>query len=88
MKTITVSVTQEDIEEATALEFPGSTQCPIALALRRSFPGASVGRVDCGWKDGKTAISLPLPDEARKFVSDFDHGLTVKPSTFRLRVPA
>lgn len=85
---VTVEVTAEDIAKGKG----GQTDaCPIALACRRvGYPAAHVGY--SGWSPNGTDIGHPwpvgpLPEEARRFVVDFDQGSPVKPATFRLPLP-
>lgn len=66
-----------------------ASYCPVALALKRAFPGARIVDVDrtaihvdsygkgdgCKWKD--------TPARVRKFIERFDAGDLVKPFSFR-----
>lgn len=75
---IDVEVTVGDIAEGVPCE---SAECPLALALRRTYAGAQVGEE--GWQTGLGDTSA-LPPDAIMFVADFDAGRPVKPGTFRL----
>ena len=77
-KTITVNVTQEDIDEGQERE---CESCPIALAVRRLLNcGVTVHEAIClfGAKHGVCALA----DEPFAFVKAFDAGLPVKPFSF------
>lgn len=81
-KTITVNVTQEDIETGIAND---CLHCPIALAISRELPSSFpkvrnsnaglLGRFS-GWAD--------LPVQAQTFIELFDAGQSVAPITFDL----
>lgn len=89
MPTITVHVTQGDIDAGCFLD---STGCPVALALWRhtrlqwdvSACGAVVTEPVGG--DGRQ-VMVRLPDSVRRFVSEFDSGRDVLPFSFRIDVP-
>ncbi len=86
MRFIVVNVTFEDI----VLGDPGSTDtCPVALALQRRFPDASVYStgIDLDGLDGPGAPSIPLTRSLEAFINDVDAGEDVKPKRFRIRVP-
>ena len=75
---IVIKVTQSNIDEGIS---GSGTKCPIALALREldgdlwSVGDGVCGRVrDCGYYD--------LPYDAHVFMSEFDRGEAVLPSTF------
>ena len=82
-KTITVNVTQEDIETGIAND---CLHCPIALAIHRSLPG-SVPRVRIGgvtlWGCNSSGVAT-LPDEAQSFIYHFDDGVVGAPFQFIL----
>jgi hypothetical protein len=86
-KYVTVTVTQEDIDAA---EPCSPTDCPIALALRRTgYPKARVPRAD-RWQPmgGQTTYWLPLTRRAGTFIRLFDYAPElVQPATFRLPLP-
>jgi len=82
VKTITVEVTQDDIDHG---ERGRCQTCPIALALKRATGEAwsvtdvivyQVGRPEYAW----------LPARAEGFVHRFDDCEQVKPFTFKLKV--
>jgi hypothetical protein len=74
-----------------------STFCPIALALKAYFPET---KVVVGYSKatilrfkpnsfGFAAKVYKLPDDAIKFIQDFDYARSVEPSTFILSsIPA
>ena len=83
---IIVNVTEKDIEQGRKRN---CRHCPIALAIRRKFPGDStVVRVDRKiafiWPTGGSYFATDLPRAARDFVVDFDSGRVVSPFTFNL----
>lgn len=85
MKKITVNKT--NIKKGT----PGSTcGCPIALALRREFPGKQVSVSDDVieiYEPGKywcTAVFYHTPNSAKRFIKKFDNKQNVEPFTFAL----
>lgn len=84
-KTITFHVEKEDIIEGQPGKF---NLCPIALALKRKlrYPpysyAISVG-LDTLYING---ILYTLSKKARKFIDDFDNGLPVHCSTFRIHL--
>jgi hypothetical protein len=84
VKTITVKVTQEDIEQGK----PGVCDaCPIALALVRGgadWADVWQGGVLVGGDDGG-GDEYVMPKRGQAFVYRFDRGEPVEPSTFRLR---
>lgn len=83
MKTITVHVTQADINKGLRMS---ATRCPVALAIARAVQDCDVwvGPSDVRI-DGKTR---GLSRRVTAWISRFDnHGRrTVKPFTFRLRL--
>lgn len=86
MKTITVSVTQEDIEKGRRKE---ARSCPIALAARRAFKERPLA-VD-GWSivlhaDREDEQSLRLPRDAERRLDAFDEGDPMEPFTFEVLV--
>lgn len=92
MKTITLNVTQADIDKARIEiknEAMPSVACPIAQALQREFPDAAeiaVG-MDSGTIDMRHSpevYEFNLPREAKRFIRTFDHKAHVKPITFEL----
>lgn len=89
MKTITVNVTQRDIDAAweamdTNPAFDATKQCPIARALHRHPATRRVAVTgDQVLISGQLAN---LPAEAIAFVVAFDSGEPVAPFTFTLEV--
>lgn len=82
---VRINVTKRDIE----LGKPGEGEgCPIALAARRhpELKGCAVGLGLIG-TEALGYDSMPLPEEARRFVVDFDDGRPVAPFSFTLEVP-
>lgn len=89
MAKITITVTQEDIDKGRR---ESSCNCPIALAARRVFVNDSV-RVSpfdlvLYAKDDEEVRYRMLPQEAARFIEQFDHqGPTqVKPFSFTVEV--
>ena len=84
-KTLTIHVTQEDIDNGVANSFES---CPIAHALNRRLKtdNADVGPfsavVDVRRKVGRYA----LPKAATNFIGFFDFDLPVEPFTCKLRL--
>lgn len=86
--TITVSVTDDDIAKGKRMD---GSFCPIARALRRALPKAdwvSVGMTNATYESKplfrkRRAYNAPLSREAKRFINDFDSGLTVHPTEFQ-----
>ena len=88
MKTVTIEVTQEDIDQGVPSH---AHKCAVARAMSRSVDGAyslcsfwgihnPAGRGPC--------VHTAKHDEAvTKFIQDFDNGKPVKPFTFTIEVP-
>ena len=93
----TFDVTKEDIEKAV----PGNgSECPIARAVNRTL-GLSLGASSVGddtfcvsvrkndhpflYLDNYWTVVFEQPEEASIFISKFDGGLDVEPSTFTAR---
>lgn len=97
MKTVTIEVTQEDIDNGQKCS---TSLCPIALASARCFANAGVMdtrlsdapmvsvKSICMWHKGenwtKTFMAIKLPQEASTFITDFDKGKEVVPFSFTL----
>lgn len=82
-KAVTVSVTQEDIDEGVRGE-PGT--CPLARALNRVYRGATVlvGTLHIAvYEADRRQYVKTTTVELSHFVMDFDHGLLVRPFSFR-----
>jgi hypothetical protein len=94
-KTYTIEVTQEDIDNGVAWE---CGKCPVALAAKRVLPFKPhvrslaiyrKRRQQPSWRYGWYYIkvfAVDLPQEARDFISDFDHGVFVTPFSFQVEV--
>ena len=87
---IKIKVTKEDIQKAVRCS---QTKCPIANAIRRQLkrpPGSVYANAFWVAVYELGAPSRPLVTwkptrAAEKFMSDFDTGKKVKPTTFTLR---
>lgn len=81
MKTITIEVTQEDIDKGKQ----GSCgRCPIALAAYRVMEGSFLVLPYAIFRlEGK---SISLPDSAIEFIGLFDSGMPVKPFSFTIEI--
>lgn len=83
MRTITVSVTAEDIASGKRYDCEA---CPIALAVRRVigpldiFVCREIGRESIG------IHPVPALPEAKAFMDAFDNGEAVAPFSFQLEV--
>ena len=90
MKTVTISVTQGDINEG---ESKSSLNCPIALAIDRDTDYESLVsfleiRLQRFSEDGLPwHRDVALPQSAVDFVHAFDRGRHVHPFSFTLEVP-
>jgi len=80
---IKIRVSAKDIKNG---ERDNCSNCPVALAVRRVFDADETIEVD-----GEEILimsspycDISLPPIVRKFVSDFDAGMKVKPFTFYL----
>lgn len=82
MRTTKVEVAPIDI---TCGKRGSSSSCPIALALKRSFPGnpVHVGTLMITVDDDVAK----LPNNAQDFVKNFDNGESVEPFTFYVNFP-
>lgn len=84
MEKITISVTQDDIDEGK----PGHcNHCPIAIAARRVFPGMTVRVWDLLTTFGIVKVGYyRMPPEACDFIRNFDRGPSwrVQPFTFEI----
>lgn len=74
---IKIHVLKKDIQKGKQATL---SRCPIALAIRRQFPGKTIavgyGFVLIGHK------VFELPPKAKKFLSKFDNSKAVKPFNF------
>ena len=91
LRTIRVSVTQEDIDAGVACD---CEKCPIARAMRALGYNATVDddivyiwNEELRW-EGKKLLWRRLPEVAVRFVAAFDGGQVVEPFEFELVVPA
>lgn len=83
MKTITVEVTQEDIENGEC----GQCQtCPIALALGRATGRPWMVTDTFAFESNGTSYAR-LPGVAQGFVLRFDENHPVAPFTFTIEAP-
>lgn len=83
MRTVTIDVTQEDIDAGSPNR---CRSCPVARAVHRATgkPHIVVTRNEIllsGW--GR----FPLPAIAAEFISEFDAGRPVSPFSFTLDLP-
>lgn len=80
-----ISVLQEDIDKGDKHSYK---TCPLALAISRKVPQYDVlvalMYVTLG-KNKKDALIFKLSRPARKFIDDFDRGLSVSPQSFILK---
>lgn len=89
MKTakVRVVVTQRDINNGTRCS---GKFCPIGLAVRRQGFEFQAGPYYLCGRFGDRILDIPLPSQARQFISDFDvdgrHA--VKPFQFTVELPA
>jgi hypothetical protein len=77
---ILIEVTQSNIARGTQGD---PCACPIALAFRDTGRLATVNTVDV-IIDARIAM---LPDEAVRFIEDFDAGYPVAPFSFEIELP-
>lgn len=72
-----ITVTQEHIDKGDRCR---ASSCPLALALRETTGQPwIVSSMSAGTEYGHCR---PLPQEARHFVVNYDHGALVKPFAF------
>jgi hypothetical protein len=85
MKTITLTVTREDIRNGVQYN---SYSCPVALALGRAYHGspgaANVGYTEFSLSDGKEWCKAPV--WLSRFMHGFDKGEKVRPFKRVLRL--
>lgn len=84
MKTVTVEVTRRDIVNGRRRS---CRHCPIALALGRLMATDNVFVGDTRAGVGETDLLFDLPEEAVRFIRDFDACEPVSPFTFTLDLP-
>lgn len=87
MKTFSVNVTQEDIDNGEILT---SRFCPVALALKRTFKGKVEAFV--GVREATVIfrrflipdkkVTINFPSNVRTFIVDFDSEKPVSPVSF------
>jgi hypothetical protein len=82
-KTITVSVTQKNIDDGLRTSH---TACPIALALRDldAMKYSYVVNAQSLCDIHSELVVAYLPTSAEHFIQDFDQGLPVEPFTFEV----
>jgi hypothetical protein len=86
VRTVHLEITADDIERG---ERANCQWCPVALALRRAFPGRKV----VVWHDRAEIAGRPywLPQSVRDFVTNYDDDVTpmrtpARPLSFELVV--
>lgn len=83
MKQLRINVTARDIQQARQArkkaDYEACEMCPVARAVRRHDPEATVGYSACVF--GKTC---DLPYDAQDFIGKFDIGKKVIPFRFTL----
>lgn len=85
MKTFTINVTQEDIDNGDPVDACG---CPIALAANRAMnriTGTDGAELEV-YNGTECVAWAELPDVASKFVRDFDNYRPVSPLTFQIQI--
>lgn len=83
----TINVTQEDIDEGQMGE---CYFCPVALAASKMIKGGcwvNETHIRASGDDEQEFILSELPEEACKFIRDFDSGNPVHPFQFTLDIP-
>jgi hypothetical protein len=88
---LVIEVTADDIRLGVPCD---ASHCPVALAVRRLYPGASavmVGgysdrEIEVSWASGWTAYAMP--DEALGFVLRFDDMAAGEAAPFAFTAPA
>jgi hypothetical protein len=83
MKTVTIDVTQEDIDKG---ERGDACKCPIALACHRILKEGVWVCEDLMSISGEDE-DVVLPDEAQDFIKRFDYGHSPEPFTFTIQIP-
>lgn len=87
-KTVTITVTKEDIEKGVMSE---CDKCPIALAVARvgvKLPRVFASEVFFDDPDVPALrIKAKLPPAATRFICDFDEDEPVSPFSFDLELP-
>jgi hypothetical protein len=84
MPTLTVQVTQEDIDKGDRLN---NWRCPLCRALWRATREKwVVEQTTCFPLSNRNAF-IPLPAEAIKFISTFDQTGCGEPFEFQLEMP-
>jgi hypothetical protein len=88
MSKVTVSITQEDIDEGCRSD---ADNCPGALAISRATGYvAKVGMVSISLRhadNGQRFEDINCPAMLRHFIEQFDNGNKVSPFSFELEVP-
>ena len=85
MRTVTVEVTQEDIDKGKAYD---CLKCPIALALQRATGGLSVWVNPGTWRIRDYSMRwCKFSSEEAAFIEDFDEGRLVEPFHFTVELP-
>lgn len=87
---VNVDVTQDDIDMGKARR---CYDCPIALAINRTIPGAyafvtTPAKLLTLTVDGsRVAVKVERWQSVNKFIRDFDNGLPVSPFSLTLDIP-
>jgi hypothetical protein len=76
-----ISVTKHYIAKGKPL-YPD--RCPVALAMTAAL-GEEIYVIGGLYRPATGGAYYALPLKVRKFVNDFDSGMTVKPFTFSIR---
>lgn len=84
MKTITVEVTQADIDEG---ERGHCAQCPIAKAMERTTGEVWHVTLFGAFPRDRYVPTAQIPSKVQEFILAFDRGEPVTPFTFTLEVP-
>lgn len=95
MKTITINVTKEILEKSSNCSQGFGDEsltktCAVALAVRKSYPKATVGFVNVWLNDLNQKATLP--SDVQQFINKFDRATpeqrrAMEPFSFQLNVP-
>lgn len=85
---IKVTVTKEHIKKGRQAWKKGARRfesCPIHCAVRKIFDERFYIYIDTiRFDDDLLSHGIPLPEDAKQFINDFDNDRPVKPFTFYL----
>lgn len=84
MRTVTVSVTADDIRNGIRED---CHWCPVARALTRTFGEPWVAQRDSLRQEVETARIVRSPRAVTDFIVNFDYRWPVAPFTFTLDIP-